>query len=99
MQEEKTRDVPLRTDSALPVGLTQEEVKQQIKAGHTNKTKKKSGKSYGDIVIDNLLTIFNMIYAVVSLVFLAFGLYTNMTFLLVVVPNVLLAIISEIRAP
>ena len=80
------------------VGLTSEEVRQRVERGQVNVSNIKAGKSYGRIVLDNLLTYFNLIYAVVSLVLISFGSFSNLTYLAVVVPNLLIAIIQEWRA-
>ncbi len=88
----------IKNISSLPEGLSSEEVARLTAEGRVNKTKKKHGKSYGRIVFDNLCTAFNIIYAVIVVILLAFGSYSNLGFMAVVIPNVLLAIIQEIRA-
>ncbi len=82
----------------LPEGLTSYEVNERIELGHVNVSKEKSGKSYLSIIYDNLFTFFNLIWAIVTGVLLAFGSFNNLTFLLVVIPNLLIAIIQEVRA-
>lgn len=84
--------------TASPTGLTAEQVREQVALGKVNRTKVKAGKSYTRIILDNLLTYFNLIYAVVTAVLIAFGSLTNLTYLAVVIPNLLIAIIQEIRA-
>ncbi len=82
----------------LPEGLTREEVLELTAEGKVNVSKEKNGKSYFAIVADNLFTFFNLVWAIVTLVVVAVGSYENLTFLAVVVPNLLIAIIQEIRA-
>lgn len=84
----------------LPVsGLSSEEVLAQKAAGHVNIVKEKTGKSYGKIIADNLFRIFNLMYLVVTVVLIiAQTEITNFSYLLIVVPNILIAIIQEIRA-
>ena len=85
--------------ASLPYdGLTSDEVKAQKKHGNVNVSKEKIGKSYFEIIFDNLFTFFNFIWALVSVVLIAIGSYTNLTFLFIIVPNVLIAIVQEIRA-
>ncbi len=79
-------------------GLTQSEVDKQKHLGNVNKTKEKAGKSYIKIISDNLLTFFNLVWAVVTLVLVASGSFTNLTFLFIVIPNILIATFQEIRA-
>ena len=85
-------------EDALPEGLASEEVDLQITLGNVNTTKEKTGKSYFRIIKDNLFTPFNLIWAIVAGVLIAFGSYANLTFLAVVLPNTIIAIIQEIRA-
>jgi cation-transporting ATPase E len=79
-------------------GLTAEEVREQIALGNVNVVKEKVGKSYPKIVFDNLFTFFNMVWAIVAIVLIAFGSYTNLTFLPIIIPNILIAIFREIKA-
>lgn len=82
----------------LPEGLSREEVLELTAEGKVNISKEKNGKSYFSIVADNLFTFFNLIWAIVAFVVVAVGSYENLTFLAVVIPNVAIAIIQEIRA-
>ena len=87
-----------KTVNDIPAGLTAAEVAERISEGKVNATKKKHGKSYGRIISDNLLTFFNLVWAIVAVIMIAFGSFGNLTFAFVVLPNILLAIIQEIRA-
>ena len=89
---------PKKTDEQIPKGLTSEEAKSLIEKGFCNKSENKAGKSYFKIISDNLFTFFNMIWAIVTIVLIAVGSYSNLTFLAVVVPNILIATFQEIRA-
>ena len=97
---ESTQDVDIRKDdfADMPEGLSSEEVDTQIRLGNVNVTKGKSGKSYLRIITDNLFTFFNLIWAIVTGVLISFGSYNNLTYLIVVLPNILIAIIQEMRA-
>ena len=79
-------------------GLTSDEVSAERAAGNVNIVKEKVGKSYGRIIADNLLTFFNVVWALVAVVLVAIGSFENLTFLFIIIPNVLIAIIQEIRA-
>lgn len=79
-------------------GLTSAQVKEQVRQKNVNISKTKAGKSYAGIVFDNLFTFFNFVWALVTVVLLAIGSYENLTFLFIIVPNILIGIISEIRA-
>ncbi len=92
MEELKTN-----TDG-VPVGLSSAEAEELRAAGHANVTNEKGGKSYLKIVTDNLFTFFNGVWAIVAIVLIACGSISNLTFLAVIIPNVLIAIIQESRA-
>lgn len=95
---EKSQAPVTESCEALPLGLTSEEVRRETEAGHVNVTKEKSGKSYLRIVTDNLCTFFNLVWAVIAILMISLGSYSNLTFLFVIIPNVLIAIIQECRA-
>ncbi len=80
------------------LGLTSEEVERERALGHVNVSREKVGKSTGRIVCENLLTFFNFVWAIVAVVLISIGSITNLTFLFIIIPNVLIAIIQEIRA-
>ena len=83
----------------LPVaGLSAAEVAEQVSKGNVNRVKDKVGKSYARIISDNLCTFFNFVWTLVAIILISFGSFTNLTFLFIVIPNVLIAIVLEIRA-
>ena len=85
-------------DEVLPEGLSSEEVDIRIALGEVNVAREKSGKSYFKIIADNILTPFNLIWAVVAVFLIIFESYNSLTFLAVVVPNTLIAVFQQIRA-
>ena len=94
---EKTLDES-KTQESLPQGLTSAEVEAMKAEGKVNVTREKVGKSYFRIITDNLVTFFNFVWALVAVVLIIFDSYSNLTFLAVIIPNVLIAIVLEIRA-
>lgn len=80
------------------VGLNDEQVADRIACGLVNVDKSKSGKSIWQIIFGNLVTFFNIIYAVISIALIYFHEYKQLTFLFVVVANTLIAIVQEIRS-
>ena len=95
---EKTKDTHGGVKDDLLHGLTSEKAKELLESGLCNKADTKAGKSYLKIVCDNVFTFFNFIWILVSAVLIAVGSYSNLTFLVVVVPNTLIALYQEIRA-
>ncbi len=85
--------------AALPFdGLTTAEANEQKSLGNVNIVTEKVGKSYFKIVQDNLCTFFNLVWLIMTVVLIAIGSFTNLTFLVIVVPNIVIAIVQEIKA-
>ena len=79
-------------------GLSSEEARLRAERGQTNTVKEKSGKSYLKIIGDNLFTFFNLIWAIITVVLILVESYGSLTFLMVVVLNLVVAIVQESRA-
>ena len=94
--ENKQSDIKI--EDSLPIGLTAEEAARRKAEGLVNISKEKAGKSYLEIVRDNLFTYFNLVWAIVAFALIAVGSPENLTFLAVVVPNLLISVIQESRA-
>lgn len=86
------------TPRNLPEGLSTEEVARRRAAGQINVSRERAGKSYVRIVTDNLCTFFNLVWAIVAVLMALCNSFSNMTFLAVIIPNVLIAIVQECRA-
>lgn len=87
-----------KANASLPEGLSSEEAKKLAEQGLSNASKEKNGKSYLRIVTDNLLTFFNILWAIVAILMIACNSFSNLTFLAIIIPNVLIAIVQECRA-
>ncbi len=86
-------------DKALPYkGLDESQIEEQKALGNVNIVTEKAGKSYFEIITDNLFTFFNLVWLILTIVLVSIGSYANLTFLLIIVPNLLIAIIQEIKA-
>ncbi|MCQ2513781.1 MAG: HAD-IC family P-type ATPase [Ruminococcus sp.] len=79
-------------------GLTNEEVAERVRNGKVNITDNLKTKSYKHIFYDNIVTLFNLINIVLFLALLLVGSYKNMLFIGVVVANIVIGIIQEIRS-
>ncbi len=90
--------VDLRATEGIPEGLTSEEVAKLRAEGKVNISDERVGKSYGKIIRDNLFTFFNFIWLVVTVLLLLCRSITNMTFLAIVIPNVVISIVQEMKA-
>lgn len=79
-------------------GLTSKEVSARIRNGQVNKPVDTGMKSNKDIIRENLLTYFNIIFLVLAVMVCAVGSFRSLTFLPVIIGNALIGIIQEIRA-
>ena len=79
-------------------GLNNSQVQKRIAAGYVNTQDEKITKSYKEIFRDNILTLFNLINAVLAGLIIFIGSYKNLLFLGVVFSNLIIGIFQEIRA-
>ena len=79
-------------------GLTADEVEQLTNDGMVNVSVGKQSKTIGQIVAGNVFTYFNLIFAVFAVLLAFVRSYNNMTFLPVIISNMFIGIIQEIRA-
>ena len=87
-----------RYQADIANGLSQEQVQERIDGGWTNKTVTAEPKTVGQIVKSNLLTYFNLIFAILAILVIAAGSFRSLTFLPVVIANLFIGILQEIRA-
>ena len=87
-----------RYQADIANGLSQEQVQERIDGGWTNKTVTAESKTVGQIVKGNLLTYFNLIFAILAIMVIAAGSFRSLTFLPVVIANLFIGILQEIRA-
>lgn len=80
------------------LGLTSEEAQARIAAGEANVDAGVKTRSVGQIVHDNVCTLFNLVNAVLALIVLFTGSYKNMLFMVVIVCNTVIGIVQEIRS-
>lgn len=87
-----------RYQADIANGLSQEQVQERIDGGWINKTVTAESKTVGQIVKGNLLTYFNLIFAILAILVIAAGSFRSLTFLPVVIANLFIGILQEIRA-
>ena len=80
------------------MGLTSEEVRERIDKGLTNHTDISTQKTVGQIVKSNLLTYFNLIFLILTVLLCIVGSFRNLTFLPVIIGNTVIGIFQELRA-
>lgn len=79
-------------------GLTDEEVRQRVEEGFTNRTDISTDKTTKEIVISNVFTYFNLIFLVITILLIMVGSFRNLTFLPIIIGNMVIGIVQEIRA-
>ena len=87
-----------RFDTDPATGLTDEQVRQRIKAGQVNRQIKTVSKSVLGIIRDNVFTFFNLINIVLAALIIMVDSYKNLFFLGIVFFNTIIGIIQELRA-
>ncbi len=99
-KQNETPRIPLpeRIATFPDFGLTSEQVQERMAAGLDNKAVDSPSKTVPQIIVGNILTYFNLIFAVLAVSLIAVGSFKNLMFLAVVVINTLIGIIQELRA-
>ena len=92
-----TVEIPI-VRASVNTGLDLQQVYLRQEGGLRNLPPKSNTKSIGQIVRENALTFFNLIFLILGLCLLFVGSIKNMAFLGVAVCNTLIGIFQEIRA-
>ncbi len=79
-------------------GLSTTEVEQRIASGDVNVDANIKTRSIKRIFYDNICTLFNAINVILALFVLFTGSYRNMLFMIVIICNVAIGIVQEIRS-
>ena len=81
------------------IGLTSEEALKLINEGKANKLPNQSSQSVASIFFNNIVTYFNAIFFGLAILVLAVGAKKrNLTFLPVVIANIVIGIVQQLRA-
>ena len=80
-------------------GLCAAQVKQRLSSGLSNRVTANQGRTEGQILLQNCLTFFNLIFVIMAVVLALCGSsIKNMTFMIVVIVNTVIGCVQEIRA-
>ncbi|MFQ7236566.1 MAG: HAD-IC family P-type ATPase, partial [Enterococcus hulanensis] len=79
-------------------GLTEKQVKERIAAGQTNDYRMNPAKSTGTIIRENTLTLFNLLNFLLAACLFAVKAYSNMFFISIIILNIIIGIVQELRA-
>lgn len=91
------RDVPV-LEPAPEQGLTAEQVRERLDSGWANEAVESPTKSDRQIIRENILTYFNLIFAVLGVCLILVGDFTDLLFELLVVANTAIGIVQQIRS-
>lgn len=97
-QEEEEKQYPRYYDTDVLVGLTSEIVEKRKEDNLVNQTNNGKGKTVMGIIFSNFFTFFNMLYFVITILFIALKSFDNLMFLTTIIPNLIIGIIQEIKA-
>ncbi len=79
-------------------GLNSDQVQERVWAGWTNVSVDPPSKTVRDIIRENLFTYYNLVFLVLTILLCLVGSFRNLTFLPVIIANILIGIIQQIRA-
>lgn len=79
-------------------GLTDAQVKMRMSEGFSNAPVESNSKSVGDIIRSHVLTYFNLVFFVLAAAIILVGAWQNLTFMGVVIANIFIGIIQELRS-
>lgn len=80
------------------LGLTSEQVEEKRRDGRQNTEPEKVTKTTGQILKDNICTLFNLFNVLIAVALALVGAWSNMLFILIIALNTLIGIVQEIHA-
>ena len=87
-----------RYTPSYDAGLTGEQVKERAAQGATNAVTEKNAVTIKDIIIRNVFTYFNLIFAVLAALLILVRAYEGLSFLPIIIINTLIGIVQQIRS-
>ena len=98
-KQEKVFDAPLERVEADPeVGLSEAQALERAERGLNNEQPNIVTKSYLNIFRSNVITLFNGLNFLLAALILVYGSIKNMTFIILVICNMVVGIVQEIRS-
>ena len=79
-------------------GLTSEQVRIKKENGKQNIQPEKVTKTTGQILKDNICTLFNLFNVLIAIALALVGAWSNMLFILIIALNTLIGIVQELHA-
>ena len=88
----------VRYDTDIELGLPLEVVEQRVLDEQTNENSEKKSKSIPKIFATNIISFFNILIFVLAGLLISIGAVTDLAFLVIVLVNITIGIIQEIKA-
>ena len=87
-----------RFNADIRYGLNSDQVNEYFENGWSNEPVEPPSKTVQEIIQSNVFTYFNLVFAVLAALLILAGSFRNLTFLPVILANLFIGIIQEIRA-
>ena len=79
-------------------GLSNAEVRQRQESGRQNTAPERVTKSTGQILRDNICTLFNLFNLLIAVALALVGAWSNVLFMAIIVLNTVIGIVQELNA-
>ena len=79
-------------------GLSMQEVEEKRRKGEGEHEPESITKSKKQIIRENVLTLFNLLNFIIAGLLFAVGAYSNMIFIAIIIPNIVIGIAQECKA-
>ena len=87
-----------RYNPSYDKGLSLEEVKNRYQDNLVNFSLDENTKTVKEIVVSNIMTLFNIINIILAIAVICVGSFKNLTFMIVIITNTLISIFQELRS-
>jgi len=91
------REIPL-IDPDPTLGLTARQAAELLENGYGNESPDPNVKTTGQIIRENTLTFFNLVFVVLAVLLVLAGAFTDMAFLLIAAVNSLIGILQQLKS-
>lgn len=101
MMDGESRDVTMMIERYQPEvnkGLSQQQIEERKKCQQTNAPIEPPSKDIKEIIISNICTYFNLIFAVITVLLIIVGSFRDLTFLPIIIANTLIGIFQQISS-
>lgn len=98
VEESNDKDSIKKFRTSVSKGLSEAELQERIDSGLTNKTQNVNSKTVRQIIVSNVVTIFNLLNIVIAIWLISVNQIINLSFMIVITVNTVIGIAQEIQA-